>query len=113
MSGLADSWESRVLNLEALGEGEKKLWLQIEPILNELLDELKAKGKIEVSFVKSEKDQLKNVLDNLHQVSVTNNTLIHLFEKTQNCQDFLKYNSKFGFDDKQMVSLYLQSSILL
>lgn len=113
MSSSGDSWESRVLNPNALGQGEKKLYLEIEPILNELLDELKTNGKIEISFVNSEKQHLKNILENLSQVSINYNSLLDLFDNANNVEEFLKVSSRFGFDEQKLVNLYVEITVLL
>jgi hypothetical protein len=52
-------------NPEALGSSEKKLVRRIEPILNELLEELKANGKIETSFTGSELEHANSITENL------------------------------------------------
>jgi hypothetical protein len=93
-----------------LSVGEKELWTEIEPILVELLDELKASGKIEISFAGSEKQHLKNVLDNLTQVSKNYNLVLHLFD---NVERFLKVNSEFGLGDKELTNLYVETTVLL
>lgn len=112
MSGSGDIWDNRVLNKEALGEGEKKLYCEIEPILNELLDELKVNSKIEISFTGSEQQHLKNILDNLQQVNVNHNLLIALFDEPI-CSRFLTVNNEFNFKEPNLVSLYLHTSVLL
>jgi hypothetical protein len=77
-----DIWNSKVLNKDALGEGEKKLYCEIEPILCGLLDELETKGKIETSFNEDRRVHLKNILDNLQQMSINHNVIIALFDET-------------------------------
>ena len=107
-----DIWKNRVLNAEALGEGEKKLYCEIEPILNELLDELKAKGKIKVSFTTDGQQHLKSILDNVEQVSVNHNILIALFDEPI-CSKFLTANNEFGVKERNLVNLYIHTGILL
>lgn len=64
-------------NPEALGLSEKKLLRRIEPILNELLEELKANGKIETHFTRSELEHANSITENLHAIGTNNNLLIH------------------------------------
>lgn len=112
MSVSGDIWKSRVLNAEALGQGEKKLYGEIEPILNELLDELKVQGKIEISFNGSRQQHLKNILDNLQQISVNHNLLVALFDEPL-CSRFLTTNNEFNIKEPNLVNLYLHTSVLL
>jgi len=104
-----DLWKNRVLNVDSLGEGEKALWSKIEPILNEVLDELKTNGKTETSFVKSQYDHLGSVLDNLNQVALNSNLLIDAIGKQE---EFVEANAKFGFDDPKLANLYVQLTVL-
>ncbi len=104
------SWENRVLNPDALGDAEKKLWTDLEPILIELLDELKTNGKIEISFVAAEHEHLKSILDNLNQVSINHNLLVGAFDGTKK---IVEATSEFGFKESDLVNLYLQTAVLL
>jgi hypothetical protein len=47
-----DVWE---LNKDNIGEGEKELWMQIEVVLNDVLDELTGKDKIRIFLTENEK----------------------------------------------------------
>lgn len=113
MANSGNPWESLALNPDALGQGEKDLYVKIEPILIELLDELKNNGKIEISFIPIEKDHLKNILDNLTQVSMNYNALIHLFDKEEKVKEFLKVSTAYDFDEQKMVNLYVEITVLL
>ena len=77
MSESADLWQKRLLNPGALGEKEKELWAEIEPILVELLEELKSNGKIEISYVQTEINHFKSILDNLKAIGTNNNLLLN------------------------------------
>jgi hypothetical protein len=70
-----DFWKERVLNPNALGQGEKDLWKQIEPILSDLLDELKANGKIKTSFNTIEMKHLASLLDKIKQNEINYNLI--------------------------------------
>lgn len=112
MAVTGDIWGNRALNAEALGEGEKKFYCEIEPILNELLDELKANGKIEITFIKAKQDRLKNIIDNLQRINLNHNLLISLFDEPL-CTKFLKDNAKYGFNDGNLANLYVQMVVML
>lgn len=76
-------WKNLAANPEAFGEEEKGLWLRLEPILNELLAELKSNGKIETVFVPRDMENLQVVIEN-HQKCVKNyNLLVQIGKDTQ------------------------------
>ena len=82
-TGDYEYWKERVPNPEALGESEKNLWKKLEPILVELLDELKANGKIETNFTLIETQHLGSLMENLNHISMNHNTLIHIPDTKQ------------------------------
>jgi hypothetical protein len=77
----AIDWSSRVANVDAFGEKEKELWNQIEPILNDVLDELKRNGFIETIFVQKEVDALWYCISKQDTFSHVSNVLLHLSDK--------------------------------
>lgn len=100
-----------VENPEALGEGEKKLWREIEPIICELLDELKTNEKIETVFVGAKIEHLRNILNNPYRLGINSNWLNHILESSH-LQSFLAVSSEFGFDESKFVNLYIQLCVL-
>jgi hypothetical protein len=113
LSSTEDFWKDRVLNPNALRQGEKDLWKQIEPILSDLLDELKANGKIEISFTSIEMKHLGSLTDSMSQTSMNYNSLINLFDHQEEFQRFRKATSEFGFDESKWVNLYVEVGALL
>lgn len=111
-SVVMSSWENKVANPDALGEAEKKLWKEIEPLLNELLDELKVNKKIETAYTQVEMDSLGRVLEKLDKFSLAHNQLIDLF-KNPDPKPFLNATSKFGFTDTGVVYMYVASAVTL
>ena len=101
------------MNPEALGLSEKKLLQRIEPILDELLEELKANGKIETSFTQSEIGHAKSITENLYAIGINTNLLIHTGDSIKKAQRFVEVVSEFGFTDSNIVHLYLEVSALL
>jgi hypothetical protein len=115
MSDSKDFFKGRVGNPEAHGQGEKELWIKIEPIVCELLDELKINNKVKTSFTHTEIEHFYSITGNLNQLSLNNILLLNLFD-TDKSGSFLQATSKFGFDETKIVSLYVEivaySSIL-
>lgn len=108
LSDSEESWKSIIQNPEAMGPNEKALWKKIEPILCELLDELKEKGKNEISFIPTKEEYLKNVMDNLIEINKNRNILDSLLDSKENLTQFLKVASNFGFNESRVISLYVQ-----
>jgi hypothetical protein len=102
----------QVQNPDALGQKEKELWLRIEPILNKLLEELKANGKIETYHTPSEVNHLIKIIENSNTISNNNNLLIHAHDKDK-ASRFLNAMSEFGFNDLGLAHLYLEVGTLL
>lgn len=102
-----------ILNPESHGKGEVTRWLEIEPIIIELMEELKKNGKVKTFFYQEEIDHFKNMLVNASQVSLCNNVLGDLFDSRLKCENFLKATSAFGFDEDRIVNLYIQNTIYL
>ena len=102
-------WSDLAANPEAFGEKEKQLWLKVEPILHELLDELKKNGKIETVYVRSEMIGLGAVIENLNNCSRNHNLLLHV---SDNYEAFLEGVKPFGFDEPLSVQLFLETAAL-
>lgn len=106
-------WKELAANPEAFGEEERELWLKLEPILNELLAELKANGKIETVFIPKDIENLQVVVEN-HQKCVKNyNLLVEIGKDTQRSAKFVQANTLFGFDDYSSAQLLIQTGMLL
>jgi hypothetical protein len=104
----SNSWEQRVANPEALGNAEKRLWTRIEPVLNSVLDEIRANGKIETVYVRAEMDRLGGPIATLEETSVTHNTLLHLFDESQEkWSKFLQATEQFGFKEANVIRMYM------
>jgi hypothetical protein len=109
-------WEERVANPEAFGDAEKTLWKKIEPVLNDVLDEIKKNGIIETVYVKAEMDRLGGLLKTLDKTSITNNILTHIFERPQEEQlQFFQAINPFGFKESDVTTTYmmLEGAILV
>jgi hypothetical protein len=107
-----ESYLPLVENPEALGKREQELWNEIEPIILELLDELKANRKIETVFPNTKIEHMRNVMNNIYQLGINSNWLLHLTDSLENFKKFLNVASDFGFDESKYVSLYVQSCVL-
>jgi hypothetical protein len=67
------SWEDKVGNPDSMGSREKDLWSEIEPLLDDSLDELKANGRIETIYTSGETGNLISALQKLDEFSKANN----------------------------------------
>jgi hypothetical protein len=106
-------WKDLAANPDAFGQKEKELWLKVEPILNDLLNDLKANGKIETVFVRKDMQNLQVVVEN-HQKCVKNyNLLIEVGKNNQRSASFVQAIKPFGFDDYSSAQLLIQTGILL
>lgn len=61
-------WKKHYLNPEEVSENEKTLWLKIEPLVINLLDELKANGKIRTTYKRLENSHLVNIFLNRNEI---------------------------------------------
>ena len=107
---MSKEWGDLVGNPEALGGKEKELWLKLEPILSELLDELKKNGKIESVYLPAEIDGLRVIIQTMKNCSTNYNLLLHA---SDNYKDFLKAIQPFDFDEPLSVHLFIEVAILL
>ena len=73
-------WKKWITNPESLVKSEKILWIELEGVIIDLLNELKANGKIENSFTPSELTHFKKMLNNRNYISEN-------FEKIANTTD--------------------------
>src|SRR2546422_8387592 len=105
-----DAKRFRVANPEALGEKEKELCVKLEPMVKEILDELKTAGKIESVFVRREMDLLSLTLHKLDEFSMVHNILIHLFDSPSRSMEFLAVNKKFGLNEANTISAYVMAA---
>jgi hypothetical protein len=102
------SWEQRVANPESLGYAEKTLWNKIEPVLNDVLGEIKANGKIETIYVKAEMDRLSGLVRAFDETSITHNIVLHLFDRPkEEWSGFLQAIEQFGFKETNVARMYL------
>ena len=102
-------WNDLVANPEALGEKEKELWLKLEPILSELIDELKKNGRIESVYLPTEIDGLRVIVQTLKNCSTNYNLLLHT---SDNYKNFLQAIQPFGFDESLSVHLFIEVAIV-
>lgn len=110
MSGF-DAKRFKVANPEALGEKEKQLWVRLEPIVQDLLDELKDAGKIESVFPPAKMALLQATFNKLDEFSAVHNVVLHLSESEPKFKEFLATNSKFGFTESNTISAYVMATV--
>lgn len=98
--------------MNGLGDRERKLWGEIEPILEDLLDELRKNGKIETVYVKSEIDKLRAVLKKVEDIGNAHNILLDLFE-TATPAKFISAVSAYGFSETNVTYMYVASAVTI
>ncbi len=103
------NWSKKVANPEAFGDAEKELWSKIEPVLNEVLDELKSRNKIETEFKNSEVRYLLACIQKLDDFSLVHNFLLHLTDSKEKADNFLKTNAEFGLDEPRIMANYVNA----
>lgn len=106
-------WKGLAANPDAFGEKEKELWLKVEPIVNDLLNDLKANGKIEIVFVRKDMENLQVVVENQQKCVKNYNLLIDVGKDGQRSARFVQAIEPFGFDDYSSAQLLIQTGILL
>ena len=104
-------WSRRVANPEAMGDREMVLWNRIEPILQSIMDELKQNGLIETVFVQRESDALRLCVEKLDDFSRVTNALLHISDSKQKASEFVKLNSKYGLDERTVVTAYVMAAL--
>ena len=104
-----DVWE---LNKDNIGEGEKELWMQIESVLGEVLDELKESDKLRVFFTQQEKAHLWFIMENMYFIGQNYNLLINLAKEQERPAKFLKATTEFGFNEENSVNLTIEMCVL-
>lgn len=98
--------------MENLGPRDNAQWAIIEPILEDLLDELKNNGKIETIYVRNELDKLSAVTRKVDEISLAHNTLIDLFDQPSPTE-FLNATARFGFSESKLIYMYVASAVTI
>ena len=106
-------WSRRVGNPAALGVREMELWIAIEPVLQEVLDELKENDLIETVFAQKETEALWSCIVKQDAFSNVSNFLLHLSESREKAAEFVKMNAQFGLDEPTVVADYVLSMLSL
>jgi hypothetical protein len=99
-------------NPEHIWKQDEALYGTLEPIINELLDELKAKGKISL-FPSYEAERMKKIMENVYQLEINNNWFIKMeFDDKLLKKNFLAMSAEYGINELMFTYLYLQSCVL-
>lgn len=110
--GASRDWRDLAANPEAFGEAEKKLYSTLEPILHELLDELKANNRIETVYVNAELDDLRIVLHSLEDCGRSYNLILNATDSYEKAMNFTQALAPFGFDKVSTFNLLIQIGVL-
>jgi hypothetical protein len=95
-----------------LGDAEKKLWTELEPLIGALLEELKKNGHIETVHANTEYEDLSSMLDNLEQSSKTYIAMMRINDKDK-LESFLGAVKGFGIDEQIMVRIWLSAGLFV
>jgi hypothetical protein len=105
-------WKKWITNPDTLVESEKIVWIELQGIISDLLNELNTKNKIENNFTHSELIHFKKMLKNRNYISEN-------FEKIANTTDSLEINAnfvnaikKFDFTDENYIYMLVELSIM-
>jgi hypothetical protein len=102
-------WADLAANPDAFGDKEKSLWLKVEPVLGELLDELKSNGKVETVLLPAETDDLGIAIRTQQNCAMNYNRLINASKSGA----FVDALAPFGFNQFSTADLFVQTAILL
>jgi hypothetical protein len=95
-----------------LGDAEKKLWTELEPLIRALLEELKKNGHIETVHANTEYEDLSSMLDNLEQSSKTYIAMMRIDDKDK-LESFLGAVKGFGIDEQIMARIWLSAGLFV
>jgi len=101
-----DSKRYRAANPEAIGEREKELWTRVEPIIDQILGELRKADKIKTASFPSDMN-LPQILRQMNEFSEVYNFLIDLIDSEHDSKEFLESNAKFGLDGSKLIAAYI------
>jgi len=106
-------WNLTVANPEALGDAEKKRWLEVEPVLTQVLDELWNGDKIETVFEIRDKTAFASCIRKVDEFSRVHNALIDPTRTRETASSFTNAIMKFGWDESMIVLDYILVAISL
>lgn len=95
-----------------MGDAEKKLWTELEPLIRALLEELKKNGHIETVHANTEYEDLSSMLDNLEQSSKTYIAMMRIDDKDK-LESFLGAVKGFGIDEQIMARIWLSAGLFV
>lgn len=105
-------WKKWITNPESLVKSEKILWIELEGVIIDLLNELKANGKIENSFTPSELTHFKKMLNNRNYISENFEKIANTTDSFEINADFVNAIKKFDFTDVNYVYMLVELSIM-
>ena len=105
------SWSEKAGNPEAFGEVEKTLYTEIEPILKNLLQELKDNKKIRTKYSQDNLDRLRGLVDRYKVASDVYNFALGIAKAPDIPPRFLKATAEFGMNEPTSVGIWLQAGL--
>ncbi len=106
-------WTTKVANPEAIGEAEERQWIRLEPVLNQVLDELWEADKVETLFEQKEKAVLRLCIEKQDDFGRVYLLLLSLFDNKGKAEEFIQVTEKFGFIEPKVVLNFIALAITL
>ena len=105
-------WKKWVVNPDEIAESEKIVWMELQSIIRDLLNELNVHNKIENNFTPSELVHFKKMLKTRNHVSENFGKIADTTDSWEISTDFLNAIRKFDFTDENYVYLLVELSIM-
>ncbi|HKM78261.1 MAG TPA: hypothetical protein VJZ03_04235 [Candidatus Bathyarchaeia archaeon] len=110
---MAINWSDKAANPEAFGDVEKALYVEIEPILKNLLQELRDNQKIRTRYSQTDMDNLRGVIDRYKVASDVYNFTLGAAKAPDITLRFLKATAEFGLTESTSVGIWLQAGLFV
>ena len=105
-------WKKWITNPDTIAESEKIVWLELQSIISDLINELKVNNKLENNFTPSELVHVKKMLNTRNCVSDNFSKISDTTDSWDKVNDFINTNKKFGFTDENYIYMIVELSIM-
>ena len=105
-------WKKWVTNPDEIAESEKIVWMELQQIISDILNELKNNNKIETSFTPSELIHFKKMMTSRNNVADNFGKIADTIDSWERVNDFVNAIKKFNFTDVNYVYIIVELSIM-
>jgi hypothetical protein len=105
-------WRKWIENPNTLVDSEKIVWMELQDIISNLLNELNTKNKIENNFTPSELIHFKKMLKNRNNISENFEKMANTTDSFEINTDFVNTIKKFDFTDVNYIYMLVELSIM-